>query len=129
MKFSRFIFITTLVLFLVHYSLFKDNKNMQITKNTKYFHKQTLILNQVIVFLFYFLKSNINQFKFYHEFTFFNIKKHKQILICHLAFYFKIFFSKLIKNTKQINRNFYPELRGSDPSRVRRQRTLVLSNQ
>jgi len=34
---------------------------MQITKIKKYFHKQTLILNQVIVFLFYFLKSNINQ--------------------------------------------------------------------
>jgi len=37
---------------------------MQITKSQKYFHKQTLILNQVIVFLFYFLKSNINQFNF-----------------------------------------------------------------
>jgi len=83
-------------------------KQQKHAKHKKYFHKQTLILNQVIVFIFYFLKSNINQFKFYHEFTFFNIKKHKQILICHLAFYFKTFFQKLIKNTKPIKRRFLP---------------------
>jgi len=64
---------------------------MQITKIKKYFHKQTLILNQVIVFLFYFLKSNINQFNIIMSPFFFNIKKHKQILICHLAFHFKTF--------------------------------------
>jgi len=64
---------------------------MQIINIKKYFHKQTLILNQVIVYLFYFLKSNINQFNFIKSPFFFNIKKHKQILICHLAFSFKTF--------------------------------------
>jgi len=72
----------------------KQQKHANNKKQKKYFHKQSLILNQVIAFLFYFLKSNINQFKCYHEFTFFNIKKHKQILICHLTFYFKTFFFK-----------------------------------
>jgi len=38
-------------------------------------------------------------------------------------FILKLFFSKLIKNTKQIKHNLYPELRGFDPSRVRWQRT------
>jgi len=47
-----------------------------------------LILNQVIVFLFYFLKSNINQLKFYHEFTFFNIKKTQTNSYLPLGFLF-----------------------------------------
>ena len=60
---------------------------------------------------------------------FFNIKKRKPILICHLAFHFKTIFKTNKKHKNKSNVNFYPELRGFDPSRVRRQRTLVLPNQ
>jgi len=100
----------------------KNNKNSN-NKKHKYFHNQTLILNQVIVFLFYFLKSNINQFNFIMSPFSSILKNTNKFLFATWLFTLKSFFSKLIKNTKQINQNFYPELRGSNPSRVRRQKT------
>jgi len=95
---------------------------MQITKSQKYFHEQTLILNQVIVFLFYFLKSNINQFNFIMSPFSSILKNTNKFLFATWLFILKPFFKIKKKTQHQSNRNFYPELRGFDPSRVRRQR-------
>jgi len=73
------------------------------------------------LFLLFLNQISINLITFLSHLSF-NIKKYKQILFPTWLFHLKLF-SKLIKNTKHINQNFYPKLRGSDPSRVRKQMT------
>ena len=55
------------------------------------------------IFYFYFLNQTLINLIIV-ESIFFQIKKHKQILICHLVFYFLNSFQKLIKNIKPIKR-------------------------
>jgi len=87
-----------------------------------------LIQDQVIRYLLvYFLNQTlIDLIPF--QVIFFNIRNTNQFSFATWLFILKPF-SKL-KNTKnKSNVNFNPELRGFDPSRVRRQWTLVLPNQ
>jgi len=102
---------------------------MQITTKSpkKHFHNKPFN-NQVIPFSFYFLNQILNQHNFILS-NFLQYKKYKQAYFATWLFTLK-HFQKQIKNTKQIQRNFYPELRGFGVMIPQRwQRTLVLPNQ
>jgi len=116
--FSRSVSINFSIAIIQKQQKHSDNKN-----HKNIFHNKPRSTNRVIpFFLFFFNQISIN-FNFTLS-TFFSLilKNTNQFLICHLAFHFKTFFEINIKTQNQSNENFYPELRGSDPSRVHRQR-------
>jgi len=73
-KIPTFYFPAPLALILV-WSIFKNNKNIQITKIQKHFHKQTLILNRVIVFFYFISLIKLNQSNSHFKSFSFNVKK------------------------------------------------------
>jgi hypothetical protein len=78
----------------------QNNKNMQTyVKITKYFHKQTLILNQVIVHFIFFLNQIINQFNSTLSHLSFNIKNTNKFQFATWLFISNLFQTN-IKNTK-----------------------------
>ena len=119
--FSRFYFIATLVFYL----LFKKNKNMLIIQNSQ---KTIFVINldfqssDSLFYFYFFNQISINLIPLRVIFLLI-LKNTNKFYFAPRLFILKLFFSKLIKNTKQIKHNLYPELRGFDPSRVRWQRT------
>ena len=88
----------------------KQQKHANNKKTRKYFHKQTLILNQVIVFLFYFifLNQTLINLNFIMSSLSLILKNTNKFSFATWFFILKPFFQKLIKNTKSIKRQFLP---------------------
>jgi len=116
--------------------IIQKNKKHAKNKNTKnLFHNKPWSQIKWPLYFLFFHKSNIaiyiNHILSHFSFNIKNTNKYSFAvhLPLWLSFILKHFFKTNKKHKNKSNVNFYPEVRGFDPSRVRRQRTLVLPNQ
>ena len=122
-------FLAPIVLILVLLLKKKQQKHANNKKLQKHFHNKPWFKKSSDPLFSFFHKSNIAIYINHILSHFSSNIKNTNKLILPLGFSFQNLFQNNKKTQNKSSVNFYPELRGFDPSRVRRQRTLVLPNQ